>query len=821
MSTTQDTDLLLVNRAGNSHSVQVKDMSTLNDTDLLLVNRNNKSYKVEYKDLAPTPPVPPSIDFVMLTEDDPEGDRFTSQNFTASSSIVDGYPLSTKTIDAYVDGNILEVKQFAAPLRSTTLETYDFTTSMSGNWKDQEFMYDGDMSTFSWYRGGGNTSGFFDVQNSSAFPGGDEGKGYITVENDGIGFGVWLYCDPTINSYGFSVIDADGNSMVTPQQYQSYPKPLDPNEPMWIGIRNSGGGYIYGNIRSVALATFTSTTDLDGTAVHIGAVRVGNYNGGANGGKITNINTTVLNFDSGVDIDDLIEPGDVVTQGDLNGVVDSVGVWSSVAPRSITLTEEIDGWVIDEDVVGPEKEVLVDNTRKYLEFDSDGNVSTLLDAPQDPAYTTTETNPGIQFKFPAMFPSGDTPDETLGEGTTLTVSYTAENSSASVGPSTAVVQPAGAGGLGPPLTGLTTLYYGQGSEQSIFNGVDNSGTGGMIIEKDRTTTSWFWVHDTNRGPNSVLFTNKDSDAQAVPPLHSFLDNGFTLVGGNDGQNNRLNNSYVAWNFGKAEQYFDIVTYTGNGNQTGDGGSGLDVPHSLGTKPGFIMIKSPTLNGGQWLCYHHSIGPQPNTNTFLSLNTENLPVEASGGDMWGAITDTYFNVGRSGGNIGDNHTPNGGGVDYVAYLFPEDSPYCKADMYPGNSQTAVVTTGFKPQWVMIKNINDARSWAVFDDKRGGEDRLSPNNDSTTNPDGPVTFTETGFTVGGQSGTTNVSGNNFVYIAIAAPVQTSMTQEQFAAFNTSMDEYPMKECVGHLQMEMERTGTTIWEIAARLADDDYDD
>ena len=121
--------------------------------------------------------------------------------------------------------------------------------------------------------------------------------------------------------------------------------------------------------------------------------------------------------------------------GGVTGTVDSV------TDTTVTLTEEIDGWADGVNVIGPEKTVVEQNARKYLQFSTDGNIANLLDNPQDPPFTTTAFQPSITFNFPSTFPSGETPDQELGEGTTLTVEASASNSAGSSGPVTASVQP--------------------------------------------------------------------------------------------------------------------------------------------------------------------------------------------------------------------------------------------------------------------------------------------------------------------------------------------------------------------------------------------
>ena len=108
--TVDPTDKFLVNRSGSSYHVDQQDlMAQLEDDDLLLVNRNSKSYKItgaEFKDSLSSPPI---IQSVTLTEDDPAGARFTSQDFTTTAVMLDnGTPASTKSIRGWVEGSLTE-----------------------------------------------------------------------------------------------------------------------------------------------------------------------------------------------------------------------------------------------------------------------------------------------------------------------------------------------------------------------------------------------------------------------------------------------------------------------------------------------------------------------------------------------------------------------------------------------------------------------------------------------------------------------------------------------------------------------------------------
>lgn len=117
------------------------------------------------------------------------------------------------------------------------------------------------------------------------------------------------------------------------------------------------------------------------------------------------------------------------------------GTVASIADVTLTLTEEVGGWETGVNVTGPEKTVVIQDATKYLAFDTNGAVTELLDAPQDPPYTDAAANPTLTLTFPATFPSGNTPDQELGEGTTLTVEAIAANAAGSSGPVNALVQP--------------------------------------------------------------------------------------------------------------------------------------------------------------------------------------------------------------------------------------------------------------------------------------------------------------------------------------------------------------------------------------------
>ena len=436
------------------------------------------------------------------------------------------------------------------------------------------------------------------------------------------------------------------------------------------------------------------------------------------------------------------------------------------ATNSMTLSSKSGPFLVGERCTGPQK--TIENARLYCAFDSSGNVTDLQSTPQSPPYTTTDDPADLTLTFPATFPSGQTPDDELPEGTTLTVDFSASNASGTSGPVSATVQPE-PGTPDVPLAGLTTLWSGnnQGTgdaSRSIVNGINNQADGGLVWIKARSNDSWHWLYDTLRGPNSVMFTNRSGDEQPSPALTSFDTDGFTIF---DKQANSVGENYVGWNFGKAEGYFDVVQYTGTGGQQ-------VVSHGLATDVGMLIVKS--LDEARiWQVYHKSLG----SNSSLQLDSSSPAVSPV--TSWGGTdpTDTEFFVGPAGSN---NINTNELNKDYIAYLFAEDTPdVIKCGSYVGTEGTTpTIATGFKPQWVLIKCTDESSTnWSIFDSKRGTNKVLFPNESTDEQIGGPVNFVSNGFTVEGNDYATNASGKTYIYVAVAEPpITRTQTPEEFA-------------------------------------------
>jgi hypothetical protein len=316
----------------------------------------------------------------------------------------------------------------------------------------------------------------------------------------------------------------------------------------------------------------------------------------------------------------------------------------------------------------------------------------------------------------------------------------------------------------------TFLYTGTGSARTITNNIDLSTNGGLVWIKDRLSVSapYHALFDTARGAGNVLSSNS-TDAtnpfgSASTLLTSFGASGFSL--GTDSYQwvNKNTNSYVSWTFRKQPKFFDIVTYTGNGNSR-------TIPHNLGSAPGCMIVKSISAGGTPWLVWHRSL-TNP-TLAYLDLSATSLRNEAA--TYWNSTSPTasVFSVGTS-------NDVNQNGTTYVAYLWAHDAGgfgvtgtdnvISCGTFNTDSSGNCNVTLGWEPQWMLYKPANNATNWQLVDNMRGitadnGANVLAPNTDAAEQNlfgyNGVFNVNSTGFT-----GTSNgfYASRTYIYIAI---------------------------------------------------------
>ncbi len=311
----------------------------------------------------------------------------------------------------------------------------------------------------------------------------------------------------------------------------------------------------------------------------------------------------------------------------------------------------------------------------------------------------------------------------------------------------------------------------------------------LIWAKDRVNAYNHDLVDSSRGPTVAFHPNTTAAeytrTQANYDFTSFDSNGFTTgapdftnsFGGNTNPNGK-----VAWQWkanggttssntdgsitstvqANTDAGFSIVTYTAP-----SGAGNFTAGHGLGVKPDMVITKSRGATGGWWV-WHKDLA-QP--NYYIGLHSSGA--QAFEANMWGAGFDTS--------TIGLNVTASAQASEtYVAYAFAEKQGYSKFGKYVGNGNAngAFVYTGFKPAFVMWKQTNSARNWAMMDSARDPFNEVDQmvwadlsNAESTVTTD-DVDFLSNGFKMRGAGATTNESGGSYIYMAFASsPFTTS--------------------------------------------------
>ena len=257
----------------------------------------------------------------------------------------------------------------------------------------------------------------------------------------------------------------------------------------------------------------------------------------------------------------------------------------------------------------------------------------------------------------------------------------------------------------------TALYTGTGASQTITNGIDLAGDGGLVWIKERGNSRNHHLVDTERGIGDGIRALRSNltdaeyyqagyDAYEVTSANS---DGFSLGLNLTNETNRSSSTYVSWAFKKEPSFFDVVTWTG-----ANFGGGRQISHNLGSVPGTIIIKR-TSAASAWYTWHRST-----PNSYYTLDSTDAGATSStqyyfgDGSVVVAPTATEFTT----------QTMNENGFTYVAYLFAHDDAadgLIQCGSFTTNSDGSLdpVDLGWQPQWLMIKNSATTGNWNIFD------------------------------------------------------------------------------------------------------------
>ena len=334
----------------------------------------------------------------------------------------------------------------------------------------------------------------------------------------------------------------------------------------------------------------------------------------------------------------------------------------------------------------------------------------------------------------------------------------------------------------PELFFQCKLYTGTGSSHAITLDGSEDMQPDMVWWKERTSTDYHTIVDSVRGVTKRIFTNvtevEDTNAES---LKSFDSDGFTM--GTNAGANQASQPYVAWNWKAGTSFsndasatgvgdidssgsvnttagFSIVSYTGNGT------SGTEVAHGLGSTPDLYITKSRSYTYS-WGVYHKDIAD--NKGLFLDLTSASTT--GTGFRNSTAPTSSVFTLG--GGSQPYRYTSNKSSETYIGYFFKSVKGYSKIGTFTGNGSASngpYVHLGFRPAWVMIKRSGGAGGWEIYDSKRDGFNPkvhgLTANtNNAEDNTDDLLDLLSNGFKLYHDGSGLNTNGSAYIYMAFA--------------------------------------------------------
>jgi hypothetical protein len=244
----------------------------------------------------------------------------------------------------------------------------------------------------------------------------------------------------------------------------------------------------------------------------------------------------------------------------------------------------------------------------------------------------------------------------------------------------------------------------------------------FVWVKQRSNAANHHLTDAVRGVSQRLVSNDtqaEGDMGSGQGVWSFDSDGFKVGNRYYGVNDNTY-TYVAWNWkangsgsantagtinstvsANVDAGFSIVSYTGNGT------AGSTVGHGLSKAPDMIISKSRD-SAEDWGVYTRALGGTSSLFLNRTLASE------SGLADWHNTDPSSTLI-----TLGYGAETNISGDDFIQYVFHSVDGYSKVGSYEGNDSAdgTFVYTGFRPAFVIVKNIDDSgMSWIMADTAR---------------------------------------------------------------------------------------------------------
>ncbi len=327
-----------------------------------------------------------------------------------------------------------------------------------------------------------------------------------------------------------------------------------------------------------------------------------------------------------------------------------------------------------------------------------------------------------------------------------------------------------AGGADGSANFTPKLYSGGSAGQVVDVGFQPD----LIIGKRLDSAEHWWVNDVARSGKS-LFLNLDnteiSFQYTTPNSDGFVVNAtggvhnagnlvaYCFKGGGSAVTNG-NGTVASTVSANQAAGFSIVKFSNNNSTTNTFG------HGLGGQPELVFIKGLNVQS-DWFTYVDLLGKTKR----LKWNTTDIQ------SSWNTNDGTNTPTGINSTTLSFAYSSTS--YNFIAYCFRSIVGYQKIGTYEGNANATgpIVTTGFRPRFLMIKNVDSEESggaaWLVYDSLRSTSNprdkRIYPNVNSIElqNDNYDLDFNDDGFQI--KSYSLNYGYNNanqtYLYLAIA--------------------------------------------------------
>jgi len=316
----------------------------------------------------------------------------------------------------------------------------------------------------------------------------------------------------------------------------------------------------------------------------------------------------------------------------------------------------------------------------------------------------------------------------------------------------------------------TSLYSGNSSTQTITqSGFNSTFQPDLIWGKQRTGSQEPTIFDAVSGTTKYVQTNSTAAEATQSGVTAFNSNGFAL--GSWAVMNQSSNTHVAWQWlaGNATSTpsggsvsstvsvnqtagFSIVKWTGTG-------ANATVAHGLGATPQVVIVKNRSAVSG-WYVGHASAGFN------YEVRLDETGARAGSATLFNetAPTSTVFTVGSAAGTNGNTN-------NMIAYCWCEKPGFSKFGSYEGNGNAngPYIQLGFKPAFLMVKNIDAAGGWPMYDNARTPGNPSDKNlnadqNGAEYSPDYEIDLLSNGFKIRDNQTYVNAA-NTYIYMAFA--------------------------------------------------------